>query len=552
VSDIDDAPRRSARQLWVLTVLALVAVAVASIDAATPAGGIVEERLFPRFDAQDVVAIRWGQGEGALVVERGTQGLVITRPHAGPVRPAAIDAFFGAVAMLRPMRAVGVDEAISLRSVEIDLGTRRLHFAVATGERVGWIEYAGTHYAIPLYLARELDLHADEIRATRPFAALGTAEASSVVVGGEGESTIVEGPPWQILYREPKGRLFADPDVVDEVLRLLRGISYRRFVAAADPDAPASSYVKARVGVDWVAMEVIGRCDDGDYLVTSMLGAGCVGADAIDPILHWGRDGKRLLDRHLVVPGRHGEVATVRIARGGQELELRGGDGWRAGGQELEALQVLAWLRRFDDLVVGDPIPVPEIALEPRAAVDLELTDGSTLALRFMDVDGSPWVRRGDEPALWPVSKELDAVVRPDVSIFAGLELIDHSSMELTRAVARKSGAVVQDVVRGTLLSDWSTPVPGRRVDAAAVTALAHAVGYLHAESHLGPGELGDVATEIELHFEDALAAVRQVVQLHVARGDAGCVATIGDSRERFALAASDCDALLGAWTRPR
>jgi len=545
-----EAPSRRPWHLWVLTILAVVSAAIASIDVASPDGGTaLERRLFPRFDRQEVVAIHWGQGDDALVLERRGDALAITVPRSGTVRPAALDAFFGAIEVLRPMRVLDGESTTRMRTVDIDLGSRHLRFAVSVGDRAGQLDYAGSRYAIPRYLAEELDLHADDVRATRPFAAVGEDDASGFMIGGDAESTIVEGPPWLILYSDPKGRLFADPEVVQEIGRLLRGISYQGFVAD-DPDAPPRAYVKARVGVDWIEMVVIGSCDEGRYKVTSAIGTGCVLASAVDAIRRLGLDGKRVLDRHLVVPGRQGEVASVRITRDERALELRGGDGWRVNGAEVEPIQVLSWLRRFDDLISGEPIAVPDAGLATRAVVTLELTDGSTVELRFVSWRGSVWVRRADEPALWPVSREVDEVVRADPSAFAGLELIEHASTELTRAVARRHGVVVHEVVRGVLLSDWSTPSPGRRVDATAVSSLAHAVGYLHAERHLGAGELGDDATELELHFEDPLYRVEQVARMRVTRGDAGCIAVLEGTKERFLLGASDCNGLLGTWTR--
>ena len=458
--------------LWVLTALAVVSVAAVSIDLATSDGGLAtSRRLFPSFDADGVESIRWTEGDDELIVEREGDHFMIVAPRRGRARDAAIEAFLGAVEMVEPMRRMKDGGPESLRSVEIRSGNERLNFEVRSGDD-GWLSYGGSQYRIPSYLARELDVDAEDLRARRPFAALGDADSTGFAIGGASESTIVEGPPWQVLHDAPKGRLFADPDAVATVARLLRGVSYSSFSADVDPDAPTTFYIRARVLGQWRELVGVGDCAGG-YLVSSDVGTGCVERRLIDSVLELGERAGRLLDRHLVVPGRHGKVDGVRIVRGSGELVLRSGAGWTAEGKTLDPQQVLAWLRRLDDLIVGEPVPVPENLGAASAVVELELASAERFVLEFYDLGGRAFVRRAQEPALWPVSPEIETVVRPDVGAFSGMELIPYSSAELTRAVLRRDGAVVDEVVRGELLGDWTTPRPGQRVRPDAVRALS-------------------------------------------------------------------------------
>lgn len=545
----------SSRALWALSALAIVSVAAVTIDLATGDGGVRgTERLFRSFDVRAVEEIRWELDGARIVVGRRGEQFRLLEPRQGAVRASAIDAFFGALANVQPMRAgKEVGDVAAMTSVEVVAPGSTLRFSVALdeSEQFAWIERSGRRFPVEAYVGRELTPRLEDLRARRPFGGLARYAPTGVAVeAGEG-SVIIEGPPWQVLMGEPKGRLFADPEVVSEVERLLRGLSYQSFLES-DESAGHRGYVRVRLGGTWQELFVLGPCDGG-YRVSGEIGAGCVASEGMDRIFALMRRPGLVLDRHLVILASGSSVNGVRISRGEAELVVRRSSNWTAKGQQVDPSRVLAWLRRLDDLTGGEPVAVPSDLAPAYATVAIETDAGETYLLSFHRHRGRVWARRGNEPALWPILPAEEQIVQPAVEVFAGLEVIPFASADLVRAIGSGPDGTAEEVIRGELLGEWQVERGVLRRDV--VRSLVSVVGYLHASESLASGApAGPPERTVRLFFVESLTgSARAVVELRLwMRTDRSCLAQVGEARGTFVLAASDCAPLLGPWTGRR
>jgi len=405
----------SRRKLAILSAVSILAAVLAWILGPRHDEQLDRERVFTTARAQPLQGVEVRAGDSLLIaVERAARGYRILAPEAVPARVGALDSFAGALWTTEVVRAVDVSEIPGPRvTVRAHWPEGELVFELAEPEdeaNVGHVVVGGRGFIIPGHAARDLWLTFGRVRARQPLAELDYG-GGPVRVSVRGEELLrIESGPWRLWHPSLAGEMLVAPDAARALLSDLARVGYREF-----HEVP--------VGVEWRLLRSPGvgggtlelrfadGCTSGGIRVSGHLGAGC--ASGLETLRAALDEPMVLVDRNLVTAGRDGEVSALTITGAGRQVELRVEEDWSLAGKPIEPERVASVLRDLDGAVGGDPESLPKEL--PRAAlrVSVEVARAKPLQLTYYRRGGRYWVRRGPEPAWWPVNGDPRALVGP-------------------------------------------------------------------------------------------------------------------------------------------
>lgn len=555
--------------LIVLSVIAAALAAWVVLGARSDDGISRSTRVLPEQSNATLMRLEARSPDGAgVVLERDADSgsYRVVEPVQAPADPAAVDDLLRTLEILSYRREVEAGDAVSgmdapratltltydtRGTVELRLGahvdTTEQDF-VARGDRSGV-------YLIDGHAGRVLERVARGPESLRARRALRTRDRdlTGVEIHAGGASLILSGRPLAVHLDGLPGAVRADPDAVEALLGRIDDLRLTRFVDQALPEPPDGAVSIKLVGEHPAELVEHGPCPDaeGERLVATPVGAGCVRALELAAITFAVSLGPELVDRHLIALDQGKPVSITVTTAGGERLVMRAtGAGWApedAG--DLDADAVLEWARELSELPGGALVPAP--ASPPQARVILELAGGRTDTIALYRTSTGLLVGRAGEAVAFPVDAAAASVFSPPRLRFRPRALWSLDPTTL-RAAERRAGTATARLERGQLLEDWSSP--SGTVDPAAAGALAEAAARARAVAWVATGPrpahgLGASADVLSLQFEDLSGQpVRHRLRLG-ADADEGCYAQVDDDPAVAILPAPTCSALRARWT---
>lgn len=528
-----------------LIALSLVA-AVMAVYVALSGGGddaIVDSHVVPEARTAELVAIERRAGGQLERFAREADGTwMMVAPERAPLDAAAMRDLRGTLELLRYRRVVpaadGAARGLDPARVVLELGfeggsTVSLAIGrhdedtdqtwVARGER-------RVHYLVDGYAGRALAREGADLRVRRPLPTR-YRDVTGVEVGAGDRSVVFSGRPLS-LHLDGGGRARVDPEAARSILDRLDDLRLARFVSM--PADPPEAGLRVRViGAGTRELTDHGPCPgvDGERLVDTSVGAGCVAEERLAELALVLDFADRLIDPSLVGLGRERPL-SIEIARGDRALVLEAvGGGWqRRGGDEVSHEAVWEWARALAEATAGEPRRVAEDA-PVVATASFEYAD-RTDRVELLDGDLG---RRAGEPIAFPLAPGAGRLFDPETPRFRDRAVWSRDPSAL-RSITQRVGGRRVEVRRGQLLDDWE--VRGADLDRDRIGALVEALSRLRARAYTGE-TMGRVTTVIEVEFADA----REVLEL-----DDDCRARTTTDATVFELTDADCALLAPTW----
>jgi hypothetical protein len=518
---------------WLVALGALLALLAAALVGDLLRGGPEARggRIFPSWDPRRVLALRIERpGRPAIALARDGASWRLREPVSAPADPAAVADLLGSLEIMAARQHAGGRVADPILSVRVERSGEppvTLDLARDTGktDRL-WISRRGEdgRALIDGYLARALDVSADDLRERRPFHGR-LAGVTRILLAAGTRQVVLEGKPWRI------DQVRADPDKVNALLAALERLRATSFLDRAPAVSPTTVGVIGKAGATEIALG--GRCEDDGLAATTPLGPVCLPAADADGITSLLLDERALQDRRLLPRIDH-QIDHARISAGDRSITI----------DDMEVVQ--AWATRFDAAADPDAEPVPADGLRVSGRVEIDGVDG---AHEQIDVVRTPRgklaVRRAGEPVAFLLADP--GAVDPDPKNYRSLDLISADPTALISA--QRDG---EEIARGELLEEWRAVSPrGATVDTAAAEALAATVAALRAV-RVAPdrSHRATVTLTVELAPPPGeSAAIRHRIDL--ASGATGrCTVRLDGDPTTFELSPDTCAALQRPWTR--
>ncbi|HUH02447.1 MAG TPA: DUF4340 domain-containing protein [Kofleriaceae bacterium] len=528
-------------------------------------------RLVPEQSNATLVRLEARSADGAHVVlerEAGSGAYRVVEPVRAPADPSAVDDLLRTLEILSYRREVDDAGQVSGLSapratltltydtrgtVELRLGA---HVDTTEQDFIARSDRSGV-YLIDGHAGRVLERVArrpDTLRARRVLRTR-NRDVTGVEIHAGGASLILGGRPLAVHLDDTAGAVRADPDAIEALLGRIDDLRLTRFIDQPLGAPPEDAVSIKLVGEHPAELIEHGPCpgSEGERLVATPVGAGCVRALELAAITFAVSLGPQLVDRHLVALDQGKPVSITLTTAAGEPLVMRAtGAGWAvASGDDgdLDADAVLEWARELDELPADALVPAP--TSPPAARVIIELAGGRTDTIVLYRAGTGLLVGRAGEAIAFPVDATAATVISPPRLRFRPRALWSLDPTTL-RAAERRAGTATARLERGQLLEDWSSP--NGSVDPAAAGALAEAAARARAVAWVAPAPrpahgLGTQAEVLTLRFEP-LSGPPVTHRLRLgAEVNGSCYAQVDDDPAVAILPAPTCSALRARWT---
>ena len=523
----------------------------------------IRSQLLPELRSGEVKAIALIDPDRATIeVEMTERGPMLRAPETYPADPMAVSRLAAALENLTAHRrlggrggdaALGLDPDRSHRRIAITLAGRAeaIELRIGDGASDGgslWVARsggrdagAGDAFAVGRSLLSAFPESVDDLRARDLLTRIGSLQRVTLTTA-DGE-VVVDVGAGRVEFAGTRARLGVAP--ARNLVQALGKLHLQTFEdGAVLPSGPGHMVIAAQGDDGAEEISVHGPCGaDGGQLTRSSAGLGCVDGRLVERLSALASDRLSLVDRRLSAP-----VATQRV-------ELTAGHRSVIGERATQGAAIDRWLRQLDGVVTA--VTVESRGWPLVATAQLTGVDGSRSVVEFHRGAQGLLARRRGESVYLSLSEQAERLITPEPIRWRSLALVDLERSSLKRVVVRRQGRVVEELVRGHNLEQWTAVQPATAVPVKEDVERLRELAQLSALDVVAgapspPHRLASGAREISLTFDPAPGQAQEtVVSIKLGRRTvAGCLIQLAGESTVFEVEADTCVTLRGPLAR--